>query len=69
MGIVPRVFDFIFSELENRKKSPEFTDFVIKVQFLELYNEELHDLLEPGPMDPHTGQYIKTISIREEKNG
>ena len=31
VGIVPRVFDFIFEELENRKKQSEFSEFTVKV--------------------------------------
>lgn len=47
IGIVPRVFKFIFEELDRRKKLSSFSEFIIKVSFLELYNEELHDLLDP----------------------
>ena len=46
IGIVPRVFKFIFDELELRKSQSEYSEFKIKVAFLELYNEELHDLLD-----------------------
>lgn len=46
IGIVPRVFQFIFEELERKKKQSSLSDFTIKVSFLELYNEELHDLLD-----------------------
>jgi hypothetical protein len=44
---VPRVFAFIFEELERKKKESSLSEFTIKVSFLELYNEELHDLLDP----------------------
>ena len=46
IGIVPRVFDFIFGELENRQKQSEYNQFTVKVQFLEIYGDELHDLLD-----------------------
>jgi len=39
---------------------------------LELYNEELHDLLDPasiGTVDRVSGKPLKDIMIREEKNG
>ena len=55
VGIVPRVFDFIFEELENRRRQSEFSQFEVKVQFLELYGEDLHDLLDFGAIDKHTG--------------
>lgn len=31
IGIVPRVFDFIFEEIENRRKQSEFSEFSVKV--------------------------------------
>lgn len=71
VGIVPRVFKFIFDELDHRKAQSEFSEFKVKVSFLELYNEELHDLMDPASMqrDRITGKPGKEISIREEKNG
>jgi len=55
VGIVPRVFKFIFEELEARKAAAEYSEFKVSVAFLELYNEELHDLLDPG-INKHTGK-------------
>lgn len=49
IGIVPRVFKFIFDELDHRKAQSEYSEFKIRVSFLELYNEELHDLLDMQP--------------------
>jgi hypothetical protein len=61
---VPRVFDQIFGEVDSRKSLGAFT---IKCSFLELYNEEFHDLLDPKSFG--TGNKKKEIAIREEKNG
>jgi hypothetical protein len=47
VGIVPRVFKFIFDEVEMRKSQSEYSSFRISISFLELYNEEIHDLLDP----------------------
>jgi hypothetical protein len=69
VGIVPRVFKFVFEELEARKRAAEYAEFKVKVAFLELYNEELHDLLDPAGINKQTGKSAKEISIREEKNG
>ena len=69
IGIVPRVFDFIFEELENRRRQSEYNEFTVKVQFLELYGEELHDLLDIGVIDKVTGKNSKTLAIKQEKNG
>ena len=42
----------------------------MRIAFLELYNEELHDLLDPASMvrDRTTGRPTKELTIREEKN-
>lgn len=71
VGIVPRVFKFIFDELETRKSQSEFSTFRVSIAFLELYNEEIHDLLDPASMvkDRHTGKPGKEVQIKEEKNG
>ena len=43
----------------------------MSIAFLELYNEEIHDLLDPASMarDKITGKPMKEVTIREEKNG
>ncbi|XP_019629575.1 PREDICTED: chromosome-associated kinesin KIF4A-like [Branchiostoma belcheri] len=41
VGIIPRVIQHIFKGIQERDKS----DFIIKVSYLELYNEEIIDLL------------------------
>ena len=68
IGLIPRVIEFIFQEVEARKQKAEF---IIKCSFLEIYNEELHDLLEEGnsTMMDRIMPAKKEISIREEKNG
>ncbi len=45
-GIIPRVFHHVFDSI-----SDSFLDekFLISVSFLELYNEEIRDLLQPNP--------------------
>jgi len=42
-GIIPRVIRLIFEEVQTRKDKAEF---IVKCSFLELYNEELIDLLD-----------------------
>lgn len=41
-GIIPRCVHQLFEELH---KSPDIVDFSMRVSFLEIYNEELYDLL------------------------
>ena len=43
-GIIPRAVKMIFDEIENRRSKMEFT---VKVSFIEIYNEEIRDLLDP----------------------
>ena len=45
------------------------SDFTIKISFLELYNEDLHDLLDPltiGAVDKVTGKPMKELFIKEK---
>ena len=67
-GIIPRVIKLIFSEVEARSQKAEF---IIKCSFLEIYNEELHDLLDDrnAAMLERGLLTRKDINIREEKNG
>jgi len=67
LGIIPRVIKLIFEEIERRKHKAEF---IVKCTFLEIYNEELHDLLEPaGNSVIDRFMQKKDITIREEKSG
>lgn len=59
IGIIPRVISMLFQEVEKRKSS---TEFIIKASFLEIYNEEIKDLLDYN----RTGSE-KSISIKEIK--
>ena len=70
LGIIPRVIRMIFDEKEARQNKAEV---IIKCTFLEIYNEELHDLLErnnsTATMIDKIMPQKKEITIREEKNG
>ena len=66
LGIIPRVINFIFEEISKRKSKAEF---VVKCSFLEIYNEEIHDLLD-NSAETGVDRYLnegKGITIREEK--
>lgn len=73
LGIIPRVIRLIFDEVEKRKYKAEF---IIKCTFLEIYNEELNDLLDHGSLTSARDAAVidrfiqkKEITIREEKSG
>jgi len=65
---VPRVFDFIFEEIENRRRQSNLSEFQVKVQFLELYGDDIRDLLDTTTFDPKTGNSTKKLTITEGKN-
>lgn len=54
-GIIPRAVRHLFSSISNLKESPydengvcmDMLQFSVGAQFMELYNEEIIDLLDP----------------------
>lgn len=74
LGIVPRAMYQIFDEIEKRKKEYEETnqlpyEFQVKAQFLELYNEEIIDLLDENHhINRHTTASNKQIKIVQEND-
>ena len=69
LGIIPRVIHLVFSEVSKRSQKAEF---IIKASFLEIYNEEIHDLLDPNEEDPikrYSEGSNNKVTIREEKSG
>ncbi|PFH31745.1 kinesin motor domain-containing protein [Besnoitia besnoiti] len=64
-GIIPRAFEHIFDTVacSERKK------YLVQASFLEIYNEEIRDLLAPNPKSrlelkdhPRSGVYVKDLS-------
>ena len=67
-GIISRVIRDIYNEIEIRKNKVEF---LIKVTYLEIYNEEIYDLLD-STLTSSSRRLAKpnsSINIREEKDG
>jgi kinesin family protein 11 len=61
-GVIPRSAEAIFEALKN----PEFISYSVSCSFLEIYNEDLCDLLA----DPPSGNRKRTkLDIMEGKNG
>lgn len=60
-GIVPRAMSQIFALIAEKKQQTRGIEFYLRVQFLEVYGEEIRDLLDPA------GE--KTVSIRDANNG
>lgn len=65
-GIVPRVVDEIFTFISE---SPENLEFIVKIQMLEIYMEEIRDLLNPHSKkkirireSPAKGIYVENLA-------
>ncbi|KAI9103234.1 P-loop containing nucleoside triphosphate hydrolase protein [Phlyctochytrium arcticum] len=63
-GIIPNAFGHIFTEISLADKS---TQFLVRASYLEIYNEDIHDLLNPkaGKLDikerADIGIYVKDL--------
>ncbi|XP_042507480.1 kinesin-like protein KIN-4C isoform X2 [Macadamia integrifolia] len=75
-GIIPRVMETIFSRVQAMK---ETTEFLIRVSFIEIFKEEVFDLLDPSSLSYSKGEGVSLvkpavparlpIQIRETANG
>lgn len=64
-GVIPRAVRQIFDTLEGQN-----ADYSMKVTFLELYNEEITDLLAPEDCSRSFGETTKkTVSLMEDGKG
>ncbi|KAF9201427.1 Kinesin-like protein kif21b [Haplosporangium sp. Z 27] len=63
-AIVPRAAEAIFSQLDTYKEKDSMMEYQVYVSFLELYNEELIDLLQTQPRTRKD-----TIQVREDGFG
>lgn len=78
IGIIPQVMETIFKKIESLKHQAEFQ---IRVSFIEILKEEVHDLLDPNPPSATKPEIINSpngkstvpgrspIQIRENSNG
>lgn len=65
-GVTPRSFEHIFQEVAVR----ENTKFLVRASYLEIYNEQIRDLLSPNSKHgldlkehPDKGVYVKDLSL------
>jgi hypothetical protein len=66
-GIVPRSISVIFQRLSEQKEKDMEFESSVNVSFMELYNEELIDLLNPRPRTASVAHNGPTI--REDGSG
>ena len=64
-GVIPRAVQQIFDTLEST-----LSEYTVKVTFLELYNEELTDLLAPEELkQPNEEKQKKPLALMEDNTG
>lgn len=63
-GMIPRVLFRLFHELESSN-----SDYSVKISFVELYNEELRDLLAPEMSVPSGSSQPMSQGMNKENNG
>lgn len=74
-GIVPRFIQDLYHRVDQKKTASANYDYQVLVSFLELYNEDLVDLLNMQQYNNHqrrrtqSGGSICEISIREDVHG
>lgn len=72
-GILPRCFEYIFSVISASLKSGN-VEFLVKCSYLEIYQEQIHDLLDPNPQnlllreDMKKGAYVDGIIEEQVTN-
>ena len=59
-GIIPRVITGMYDLLREALEERPNVSYTVRCQFLEIYGEDIHDLLEPAG---------STVTIREGQNG
>ncbi len=71
-GIMPRSFEDVFKSIEGDSVK---TQFLVRASYLEIYNEEIRDLLSKNPKNkldlhekPDSGVYVRDLSYFAVKN-
>lgn len=47
-GLIPRIFDYLYDSIEKLKKAKGI-EFLCQCSFLEIYNDQVSDLLDYNP--------------------
>src|SRR5436305_5237946 len=68
LGIIPRAIRKLFFDLDGKKEANPSFESEVYVSFLELYNEDLIDLLNPQSRE-HNKKGKSELMIREDANG
>ena len=63
-GVIPSTFEHIFSQIDVT----ENCDFLVYVSYIEIYNEDIRDLLDKNPKKEGKNGY-KALDLKEDKKG
>ena len=72
-GILPRCFEYIFASIASAVKSSNI-EFLVKCSYLEIYQEQINDLLDPNPHnlqlreDMKKGVYVEGLIEHPARN-
>ena len=58
-GIIPRTFEYIFGLLEDQRQKMASHQHIIKCSYLEIYNEQIFDLLDAASSNLHLREEMK----------
>lgn len=58
-GIVPITCERLFEDIENKKKEGTKTEFQVSLSMLEIYNEQVRDLLNPSTLKIKGGMKVR----------
>jgi Kinesin motor domain len=65
-GILPRCLEYIFTHTHSHTKNNPSIEYLIKCSFLEIYNEQIHDLLAAQPRNLQIREDIKKGAYVED---
>ncbi|KAL2634283.1 hypothetical protein R1flu_005762 [Riccia fluitans] len=67
-GLIPRILEYIFQRMSSEKmQSCKDVEFVVKCSYLQIYNEQVSDLLDPAALnltiheDAKAGMYVEGL--------
>ena len=68
VGLIPRVLSGVFKKIADERARSRDVTFTVKVSFLEVYNEEIKDLLRERPASETQARVKESLDIREKNN-
>jgi hypothetical protein len=68
-GLIPRFVNDLFENLRSPQCPEEEVSFKIKVSFLEIYGEDVYDLLSTNASSNHRHDSRVSLAVREDEQG